>query len=440
MRNGCVWCLVTSSGADVGEFITKFSMQAEPQERIADQGGLATPAARRELPVQVGLLTAGNDRPYALGLASALAAQSIFLDFIGSDALDAPELHNSPFIRFLNFRGEQAERAGFARKVTRLLSYYGRLIRYAATARPKILHILWNNKFEFFDRVALMLYYRLLGKKTVLTAHNVNAAKRDGKDSLLNRLSLKFQYRMSSHIFVHTERMKHELQQDFKVRRDRVTVIPFGINNTIPTTGMTTLDAKSRLGLSANEKTALFFGQIAPYKGLEYLVAAMVELVERDRAPRLIIAGKVKRGYTSYWEQIRSQIAPNGMTKHVIERIQFIPDDEVELYFKAADVVILPYAEIYQSGVPFLAYSFGVPIIATDVGALRDDVVEGETGYICKAMDPHDLARSIESYFSSELYRRLEIHRGKIQKFADETHSWRKAAEITRGVYRSLIP
>ncbi|MFY9984314.1 MAG: glycosyltransferase family 4 protein, partial [Chthoniobacterales bacterium] len=242
------------------EFITKFSMQAEPQERMADQVGLAMPAARRELPVQVGLLTAGNDRPYALGLASGLAAQSIFLDFIGSDALDAPELHNSPFIRFLNFRGDQAERAGFGRKVTRLLSYYGRLIQYAATARPKILHILWNNKFEFFDRVVLMLYYRLLGKRTVLTAHNVNAAKRDGKDSLLNRLSLKFQYRMCSHIFVHTEGMRHELLQDFKVRRDRVTVIPFGINNTIPTTEMTTWDAKSRLGLSADEKTALFFG------------------------------------------------------------------------------------------------------------------------------------------------------------------------------------
>jgi D-inositol-3-phosphate glycosyltransferase len=440
MGNGCFRCLVTSSGADLGEFSTGSSMQAEPQEQICDQGGLVVPAARRELPVQVGLLTAGNDRPYALGLALALAAQSIFLELIGSDALDAPELHNSPFIRFLNFRGDQAEGARFGRKITRLLSYYGRLIKYAATARPKILHILWNNKFEFFDRVVLMLYYRLLGKRTVLTAHNVNAAKRDGKDSLLNRMSLEFQYRMCSHIFVHTEGMKHELVQDFKVRRDRVTVIPFGINNTIPTTEMTTLDAKGRLGLSGEEKTALFFGQIAPYKGLEYLVAAMAELVKRDRAPHLIIAGKVKRGYTSYWEQIRSQITPNAMSKHLIERIQFIPDDEVELYFKAADLVILPYAEIYQSGLPFLAYSFGVPIIATDVGALRDDVVEGETGYICKAKDPHDLASSIEFYFSSELYRQLEINRLKIQNFANEKHSWSKAAEITRGVYRNLIP
>jgi D-inositol-3-phosphate glycosyltransferase len=412
-------------------------MQVEQQGSI--NGERAMTANGRDACVQIGLLTGGNDRPYALGLASALAAEGILLDFIGSDALDAPELHNSPFIRFLNLRGDQAEQAGFGRKVTRLVSYYLRLIRYAATARPKILHILWNNKFELLDRVILMLYYRFLGKITVLTAHNVNAAKRDGKDSWVNRLSLKFQYQMSDHIFVHTERMKCELLKDFRVRSDKVSVIPFGINKTIPTSEMTTLDAKSCLGLSADEKTALFFGQIAPYKGLEYLIAATAELARREQAPRLIIAGKVKRGYASYWEQIRADIASFGLEEYVIERIQFIPDGEVELYFKAADVVILPYVDIFQSGVPFLAYSFGLPVIATDVGALRDDVVEGETGYICKARDPHDLARTIESYFSSELYRRLEIYREKIENLARGRHSWKKVAEITRGVYMSLV-
>ena len=55
--------------------------------------------------------------------------------------------------------------------------YYAKLIRYAATAKPKIFHILWNNKFELFDRTVLMLYYRLLGKRIVLTAHNVNAGQ-----------------------------------------------------------------------------------------------------------------------------------------------------------------------------------------------------------------------------------------------------------------------
>ena len=91
-------------------------------------------------------------------------------------------------------------------KAVRLSTYYLRLLKYAVVAKPRIFHILWNNKFELFDRTLLMLYYRLLGRRVVLTAHNVNAAKRDGRDSLLNRLTLWVQYRLSDHIFVHTGR------------------------------------------------------------------------------------------------------------------------------------------------------------------------------------------------------------------------------------------
>ena len=97
--------------------------------------------------------------------------------------------------------------------------YYAKLIRYAATAKPRIFHILWNNKFEFFDRTLLMLYYRLLGKRIVLTLHNVNAGRRDSKDTRLNRLTLRIQYRLADHIFVHTEKMKLELIEEFGVAR-----------------------------------------------------------------------------------------------------------------------------------------------------------------------------------------------------------------------------
>jgi|ERR1700730_473776 D-inositol-3-phosphate glycosyltransferase len=424
-------------GVELGTVVPAQSGTMHAMSKL--RAGRTNEAAKPEAPIQVGLLTGGNDRPYALGLASALAAQGIFMDFIGSDALDAPELHNTPLVNFLNLRGDQREHVSFGRKIVRLLNYYGRLLWYAAVSRQAIFHILWNNKFELIDRVVLMLYYRLLGKRTVFTAHNVNAARRDGRDSLLNRWSLKFQYWMSDHIFVHTEKMKGELLTEFDIRESKVSVIPFGINNTIPTSGMTTLEAKKRLGLSTDEKTALFFGQIAPYKGLEYLVAAMAELVKRNGGPRLIIAGKVKRGYTGYWEQIQSEIVCTGIKERVIERIEFIPDDEVELYFKAADVVIVPYVHIFQSGVPFLAYSFGLPIVATDVGSLREDVVEGKTGFICKARDPLDLAKSIESYFSSELYRLLDARRQEIRDIANEKYSWTRVGDITRGVYRTLL-
>ena len=330
------------------------------------------------------------------------------------------------------------DRTSLGAKILRILSYYARLLLYAATARARIFHILWNNKFELVDRVALMLYYRALGKRVVLTAHNVNTRKRDGCDTWINRLSLRIQYQLCHHVFVHTERMKFELAADFGISESRVSVIPFGVNKTIPTSEMTRAESRRLIGALEDSRLALFFGQIAPYKGLEYLVAAMKIVAEAGENVSLVIAGKVKRGCEDYWREIQKALAAEALGKRVIQRIQFIADAEVERYFKAADVAVLPYVNIFQSGVPFLAYNFGLPVIATDVGSMREDVVVGKTGFICKPANAEALAATIRSYFSSELYRSLNVRRGEIQSFADERNSWTIVGERIVAVYRRL--
>ncbi len=387
----------------------------------------------------VALLTGGGDKPYALGLATALASEDVFVEFIGSDDLNVPELLNNPKVQFLNLRGDQRPDAAPSVKALRVLRYYARLICYATTAKPKVFHILWNNKFEFFDRSLLLLYYKLLGKRLVLTAHNVNARKRDASDSLLNRISLRIQYQLSDHIFVHTERMKREFLSDFGIQERKVSVIPFGINNTVPNTALTTLKAKQQLGLRRNEKTILFFGNIAPYKGLEYLVSAFAEILKKDGSYRLIIAGRPK-GSEDYWKQIHKEIACLGIRDRVVEKIEYVPDEQTELYFKAADVLALPYTRIFQSGVLFLGYSFGLPAIAADVGPLKEEIMEGRTGFVFKLGDSSDLARTIGRYFESELFRNLESRRFEIQEHAKDRYSWNKVAALTVAVYSKLVP
>jgi D-inositol-3-phosphate glycosyltransferase len=388
--------------------------------------------------LRIALLTGGGDKPYALGLAAALTSQGIFVDFIGSDDLSVPELFNNPRVNFLNLRGNQRPDASPFSKARRVLKYYIQLISYAATAQPKLFHILWNNKFELFDRTLLMLYYRMLGKKIILTVHNVNARKRDSNDSSLNRLSLRLQYKLCHHIFVHTERMRSELVSDFRIPKSKVSVIPFGINNTVPNTALSTEEAKQQTGVSSRDKALLFFGNIAPYKGLEYLISAFSALLSQDPSYRLIIVGRPK-GSENYWTQIQQAIARSGIRDRIIQRIEYIPDELTELYFKAADVLILPYAHVFQSGVLFLAYSFGLPAIAADVGTLKEEIVEGETGLVFKPLDSADLARKIDKYFNSELFRNLENRRLEIKKYANERYSWNKVAAITTTVYSNLL-
>ena len=116
-----------------------------------------------------------------------------------------------------------------------------------------------------------------------------------------------------------------------------------------------------------------------------------------------------------------------------------MPDEETELYFKAADVLILPYTHVFQSGVLFLGYSFGLPAIAADVGALREEIMEGKTGFVFKPQDSSDLARTIRRYFDSELFRNLDDRRSEIKQYANERYSWEKVGEMTREVYRKLL-
>src|SRR5438034_9134673 len=209
--------------------------------------------------LRIACLTGGGDKPYALGMATALTSKGVFVDFIGSDDLNVPAVVDNPGVRFFNLRGDQSPEASSLRKIARVTAYYWRLIRYAVAAKPNLFHLLWNNKFELFDRTLLMLYYRLLGKEITLTVHNVNARKRDSNDSFLNRLSLRLQYNFCDHIFVHTERMRNELVSDFRITKSKVSVIPFGINNTVPNTALSTDEAKQQIGVDSDDKALLFF-------------------------------------------------------------------------------------------------------------------------------------------------------------------------------------
>jgi len=282
-----------------------------------------------------------------------------------------------------------------------------------------------------------MLYYKLLRKRIVMTLHNVNAGRRDKSDSLLNRATLRMQYGLADHLFVHTESMRAELAEEFGVRGSKITVIPFGINNAAPQTNLSVPDAKQRLGLGTGDKAILFFGRITPYKGLEYLIAGFRKALVSVTGLRLVIAGRPDQ-CEDYWQAIRDDIQNELRTGQILLRAEFIPDAETEIYFKAADALVLPYREIYQSGVLILAKSFGLPVLASDAGSLKESVLEGQNGFTFERESDAELAGAIEKYFRSDLYAELDRHRKEIRERAAREHSWTTVARMTMEIYRRV--
>jgi glycosyltransferase involved in cell wall biosynthesis len=153
--------------------------------------------------------------------------------------------------------------------------------------------------------------------------------------------------------------------------------------------------AKNALGLSG--PVMLFFGFVRKYKGLEYLIRALPEVL-RNITVQLLIVGEFWEDREPYLKMIKEL----GVQEHVTVFDRYAPNEEVGVYFSAADVVVLPYADATQSAVVSLAYAFDKPVITTNVGGLPEVVTDGETGFVVPPRDQGALATAIVKYFQED--------------------------------------
>lgn len=155
-------------------------------------------------------------------------------------------------------------------------------------------------------------------------------------------------------------------------------------------------EARKKLNLK-DEKLILFFGFIRDYKGLDILLESMGRL--KSKNVKLIVAGEF---YTDKDKYI-SLIDDLKIKDHVHLFTDFIPTSEVKYYFSASDAVILPYKSATQSGIVQIAMNFRKPVIATDVGGLKEVVLNNKTGFIVDEIDAEKIAEAISKFYDENL-------------------------------------
>ena len=174
-------------------------------------------------------------------------------------------------------------------------------------------------------------------------------------------------------------------------------------------------EACESLGLDENKRYILFFGFIRNYKGLDILLEAMSLLPESLKDVNLLVAGEYYEDSAPYDEIIAQKQLENRIELHT----KFIPNDEVRLYFSAADIVAQPYRNATQSGVSQVAYHFETPMIITNVGGLSELVPHGEAGWVCEPM-AKSLAAAIVSMY---VPKRLDHIRNSLKELKKQ-FSW----------------
>lgn len=373
---------------------------------------------------------------YILGLLYGLSKiPELQVEFLGSDRSKKIE-NKYKNIKFINLRGSQESKSPFPKKIHRIIKFYARLIYYCITTDAEIYHYHFPNKFLFIDFVVINLILKIRNKKIIYTAHNIDF-KRDNKQSYYKSLILNIHYHLVDSIIVHNLYSAKILNNSYPNTLNKTNIVKIGININTIKTNMTKTDARSLLGIGLETKTILFFGGINPYKGLEILLQAYSELLKMNSRFLLIIAGAPRN--KEYFDQINYLIKKLDIKDYIKEFYNFIPDEDVEKFFKAADCCVIPYKSIFQSGVHVLSYSFGVPVIASDVGSFKDeDVIEGKTGFTFKNGDYNDLKKKILTFFSSDLYNSYD-KRNEIINWANKIYSWEKIGIKTLNIYKNTL-
>ena len=183
--------------------------------------------------------------------------------------------------------------------------------------------------------------------------------------------------------------------------------------------------AIEQLKLDLGKKTLLFFGLIRDYKGLDLLIDAMSLL---DESYQLVIAGESYGDFGKYQQAIENSPACSRIK--VLNR--YIADDEVPRLFSAADLLVTPYRSATQSGVIPIAYHFDLPVLATDVGGLKENIEQAGTGLVCLPTI-ESLSDGIREFFSSD----KDIFIANIQK-EKKALSWETFASALTGFIETL--
>ena len=241
--------------------------------------------------------------------------------------------------------------------------------------------------------------------KIVYICHDVTPPLEGGPfDRHLARFVLR---RGDSHI-VHSRDSLEKLRQMLPEDDVHLTVVPTYdmFNDGCPPDRS---EAQARLGVHG--RTILFFGFVRLYKGLEYLLQALPEVLKKMNV-QLLIAGEFWIP-ESYYRQF---IHDENVAKRVKIVNRYIPNEEVPDYFAAADVVVFPYVAGSQSAAVQLAYGFGKPVIVTDAGGIADVVKDGRTGLVVPPRNSQALAEAIIRYFEDGLGERFTAEIQKVEE------------------------
>lgn len=263
--------------------------------------------------------------------------------------------------------------------------------------KPDIIVLQWWTSSVAHMQLLLKLFAGLLNKpKIIIEFHEVVDPFEESilPIRLYSKITGKLLRKNLDAYITHSESDKELVAKRYSIAPEKIHVIPHGLYDQY---GELLDIKKARKNLSIKDDfVILSFGLIRKYKGTSYLIRAFEQLpTEIIEKSRLLIVGEI-------WEdrkELLDQIKASPFYKHITLVDEYVPDDKVNVYFSAADVVVLPYLRASQSGIAHIAMSFGKPVIVSEVGGLKESMAKYEGTFFVPPGDVDSIRKAILNRF-----------------------------------------
>jgi glycosyltransferase involved in cell wall biosynthesis len=272
---------------------------------------------------------------------------------------------------------------------------------------------------------------KLRGKKIVFSIHNITPHAPEKYFIFLDALLNRFVFRFADSFIVHNKRNKKRFEELYQVNQRPISVIGVGSHEPLIRTKLSRKEAREHLYISMEKKVILHFGYIWRYKGVDVLLNALESIVKNVPNVILVLAGTV----TSDWKQYEEIIEKKHLAQHIQLHLHYIPESEVDIYFSAADLVVLPYTPPFDThgGVGALAVALHKPLLVSDIGGLTEYVRNSQA--IVTPGDVNELAKKTIKILTD---KKLLSSLVKDSRTIAKEITWDEIAKKTIRVYEQM--